>query len=165
MTEFPVLHPRTDVTTHGTFVLDRRFDVAPAVVFAAWATIEAKRAWFQPPPGWTTTPHEFVFRPGGAERHTTVSPDGTRHGYVGHYFDIVADTRLVFGYAMDLDGVPLSASLVTVDLRPEGTGTHLVMTEQGAYFLEGGPEIVSGREYGTRLMLDSLERHLGAPGG
>jgi hypothetical protein len=54
---------------------------------------------------------------------------------------------------------------VTVDLRPEGTGTHLVMTEQGAYFLEGGPEIVSGREYGTRLMLDSLERHLGAPGG
>jgi len=157
---FPPLHPRTDVTTHGTFVLERTFAAGRSAVFAAWSSAEAKRQWFQPPEGWVTTPHEFDFRVGGAERHTSTAPDGVRHGYQGRYFDIVPNARLVFGYAMDLDGDPLSVSLVTIEVSDAAGGTRMVFTEQGAYFLDGGAELVGGREWGSRLLLDSLERYL-----
>lgn len=36
---------------HATFVLERTYPTAPAKVFAAWATAEAKRAWCGPPRG------------------------------------------------------------------------------------------------------------------
>ena len=33
-------------TEHGTFVLNRTYPVAPARVFAAWASRDAKARWF-----------------------------------------------------------------------------------------------------------------------
>jgi uncharacterized protein YndB with AHSA1/START domain len=159
--EIPAFHIRTDVTTHGTFTIERDLSAPTAKVFTAFATADAKRAWFTPPADWTVEPEAFEFKVGGAERHVSISPDGTRHGYDGHYIDIVEDTRIVFSYAMDYNGVPLSASLVTVQLTATDGGTHLTFTEQGAYYLEGDRDaIVAGREAGTHPGLDQLEAYV-----
>jgi hypothetical protein len=57
---------------------------------------------------------------------------------------------------MTLGGAPLSSSLATVEFRPEGKGTRLVFTEQGAY-LDGN---VEGREEGTRALMETLAEEL-----
>jgi uncharacterized protein YndB with AHSA1/START domain len=161
MTESMTFHIRTDVTTHGTFVIERDYPVDPARVFAAFATAESKRAWFRPPDDWTVEVAAFEFVAGGAERHVSISPDGARHGYDGRYIDIADNARIVFSYAMDMNGVPLSASLVTVQLAASDSGTHMTFTEQGAYYLEGDQnEIVAGREWGTKVGLDQLDDFL-----
>lgn len=161
MSNAPVFDIRTDVTTHATFMIERDFAVPPGKAFAAFATAAAKRAWFRPPADWTMEPDEFDFTVGGAERHVSVSPDGVRHGYDGHYLDIVDDTRIVFSYVMDYNGEPLSASLVTVQFAATDAGTRMTFTEQGAYYLEGDPdELAAGREWGTRHGLDQLEVYL-----
>jgi len=52
----------------------------------------------------------------------------------------------------------ISASLATVELKPEGKRTRLVFTEQGA-FLDGLDQVVD-REQGWRELLGHLAREL-----
>ena len=59
---------------------------------------------------------------------------------------------------MQIDGVPISVSLATVEFKPAGKGTRLIITEQGAFldgFDDGG-----GREHGTRALLERLAASL-----
>jgi hypothetical protein len=55
---------------------------------------------------------------------------------------------------MHMDGKRISVSLATVELRAEGGGTRLKLTEQGA-FLDGRDEPHT-REGGTGSLLDKL---------
>ncbi len=41
-------------TVHDTLVVERKFDYKPELVFAAWASADAKAQWFAGPAGWTT---------------------------------------------------------------------------------------------------------------
>ena len=93
-------------------------------------------------------------RPGGRERVKGRWAGGMVSTFDAVYFDVVPDTRLVYAYEMHLDSRKISASLATIDLRAHDGGTHLVMTEQGA-FLDGYDDAGS-RERGTQLLLDAL---------
>ena len=59
---------------------------------------------------------------------------------------------------MHLDGTRISVSLGSVEIKPDGSGTRLTYTEQGA-FLDGfdKPEM---REKGTADLLDALGRDI-----
>jgi len=59
---------------------------------------------------------------------------------------------------MHLDERKFSVSLATLELKPAGAGTRLVMTEQGA-FLDGHDDAGS-REHGTGVLLDALGKSL-----
>ncbi|MGH6750266.1 MAG: polyketide cyclase, partial [Methyloceanibacter sp.] len=59
---------------------------------------------------------------------------------------------------MQIDGVPISVSLATVEFKPAGKGTLLVITEQGA-FLDGYDDAGS-RERGTGMLLERLAESL-----
>jgi hypothetical protein len=52
----------------------------------------------------------------------------------------------------------ISVSLGTVELKPEGDGTRLTFTEQGAFL--DGLDSPSLREEGTGSLLDALEKEL-----
>jgi hypothetical protein len=52
----------------------------------------------------------------------------------------------------------ISASLATVELLPDGAGTRLIYTEQGA-FLDGADR-PADREAGCRALLDNLDAEL-----
>lgn len=139
---------------HATFCLERTYPAAPARVFAAFAQADAKARWFSGPPDWEIIDQAFDFRVGGLERQAARLPDGTVTAFSGAYHDIVPNERIVYSYAMKLNDVRISVSLTTVELRADGAGTRLVLTEQGV-FLDGWDN-VAGREEGTSAALDAL---------
>ena len=144
--------------THATFVVERTYDASPARVFAAWAQPEAKARWFAEGEGWETTRFDLDFRVGGREVCRSGPPGGTVHAFDGLYQDIVPNERIIYTYDMHLDDRRISVSLATVEFKPEGAGTRLVFTEQGA-FLDGFDD-PSVREQGTGELLDALGEEL-----
>ncbi|RXZ78882.1 polyketide cyclase [Paenibacillaceae bacterium] len=143
---------------HHTFVLERHYSALPTDVFAAWADPVAKSHWFP-------KADKFEFRVGGHELHHGGSLGGPIYTFDARYEEIVHDHRIVYSYIMDMEKPTvavgkkrISASLCTIEFKAEGTGTHLVYTEQ-AVFLDGHdtPEL---RKQGTQAFLDKLGVHL-----
>jgi uncharacterized protein YndB with AHSA1/START domain len=148
----------SDAAVHDSFTLERTLDAAPARVFAAFTTAEGKGKWFHGPPGWTTTVEAFDVRPGGRERAVTRSTDGLLHIFDAVYFDVTPDRRIVYAYEMHLDERRISVSLATVEFTPNGAGTHLKITEQGAFL--NGYDDAGSREQGTRDLMDRIAASL-----
>jgi len=140
---------------HASFTIRRSLPAPPSRVFAAWADPKAKARWFGGPAEWERTPHEMDFRVGGRERVGGGPPGGPMHRFDALYWDIVPDRRILYSYDLHLDDRRISVSLTTVELAPEGTGTRLTFTEQGAYL--DGYDDAGQREAGTRGLLDELE--------
>lgn len=139
---------------HATFVVERRYDAPPARVFAAWADPAVKARWFAGPADWTALPHQLDFRVGGRERSGGGPPGGPVFTYDAVYQDIVPNRRIVATYQMHRDQTPISVSLETVEFEPAGTGTRLIVTEQGAFL--DGHDAPDQREQGAGSLLDAL---------
>jgi uncharacterized protein YndB with AHSA1/START domain len=146
---------------HVSFTIERRYDVSPETVFGAWADPAAKAHWFSWPAEWVVTPHELDFRVGGREAHSGGPSGGPVHTYRAIYWDIVPDERIVYTYEMLMNEARVSVSLATIDLKPEGERTLLILTEHGAFL--DGLESPAGREQGWGSLLDALARALATP--
>jgi uncharacterized protein YndB with AHSA1/START domain len=144
--------------THATFVVERIYVASPSRVFAAWANPAAKARWFAGPDAWETAAFELDFRVGGRELNRGGPKGGPVHSFLGYYQDIVPSQRIVYTYDMHLDQTRISVSLATVELMPEGKGTRLIFTEQGAFL--DGYDNPAQREQGTRELLDALGAEL-----
>ena len=139
---------------HADFTLERVFAAAPAAVFRALTDPAAKARWFTGGEGYTVLEREMDARPGGHERLRGRWASGVVTTFDAVYHDVVPDARLVYSYAMSLDARKISVSLATLDLRAEGAGTRLVVTEQGAFL--DGYEDAGARARGTAELLDRL---------
>ncbi|WP_264714530.1 SRPBCC family protein [Limobrevibacterium gyesilva] len=146
--------PERRSVVHASFSLERTYDAAPAVVFHALSDRAAKARWFEGGDGYALLEREMDVRPGGRERVSGRWTSGTVSTFDAVYYDVVPNERLVYAYEMHLDDRKISVSLATVELTPAGTGTRLVVTEQGA-FLDGYDDAGS-REHGTGFLLDRL---------
>lgn len=144
--------------SHATFVVERRYDAPPAAVFAAFADPAAKRRWFAEGDGWEVEAFEADFRVGGWERSRFRFRGGPLIRNDTVYLDIVPDARIVIAYGMAVGEAPISSSLATIELRPEGAGTRLTFTEQDAFL--DGQDNAGQREQGTRGLLDALDAEL-----
>jgi uncharacterized protein YndB with AHSA1/START domain len=141
--------------TNATFTIERVLNASPARVFAAYASLEAKSAWFKAPADIETLNRDFDFRVGGKERFHARWPSGMVTDFQATYHDIVENERIILVYDMFHNGDKLSVSLLSLELRSEGDKTRLIHTEQGSY-LVGGPEAVASREHGTTWHIDNL---------
>ncbi len=144
--------------THSTFVIERTFESSPAQVFAAFARPELKARWFGGPQEWDHEKPEMDIRVGGREVSRGGPKGGPVHTFEALYQDIVPDERIIYSYDMHLDEVRISVSLATIELRPEGKGTRLILTEQGVYL--DGHDYPAAREEGTGGLMDALGREL-----
>ncbi len=144
--------------THATFVIERQFKAAPAKVFAAFADAKKKAKWFGGPEEWGPSNHTLDFRVGGRESSSGAPPGGPTHAYDGTIWDIVENERIVVSYEMHLDRTRISLSLGTTEIKPNGAGSTLTYTEQGAYL--DGYDDAGQREEGTRQLFDQLETFL-----
>jgi uncharacterized protein YndB with AHSA1/START domain len=150
---------RAGTVEHDTFVLERGYPVPPARVFAAWADPAQKVQWFTGSQDVTSTAYQLDFQVGGREFNR--ADVGTSvFTYDARIEDIVQDQRIVYSYFMTMDGRRISVSLTTVEFRPDGNGTALVLTEHGAY-LDGldQPEL---RRHGIGEQLAALGTLLGS---
>jgi uncharacterized protein YndB with AHSA1/START domain len=152
--------------THSTFVIERVYDAPPERVFRAFADLESKKKWFKGPDewtqraGWKQEPHVMDFRVGGKEHVGGGPKGGPVHRFDATYYDIVPNERIVYAYEMHMNDTRISVSVATFELRPDGNGTRLVVTEMGAFL--DGHDSVNAREDGTKGLLDNLQRSLKA---
>lgn len=155
--------PETAVT-HSTFVVERNYPQSPDRVFAAFAQPARKRRWYAEGDH-EIKEYEMEFRVGGSERLHYRFKEG--HPIAGSeinnestYQDIVPENRIVFTQKMALNGKPISVTLVTLEFLASGTGTNLVLTNQGTFV--DWPEGAQMIEHGWRGLLESLGKHLAA---
>jgi uncharacterized protein YndB with AHSA1/START domain len=147
--------------THATFVLQRVYPQAPSRVFRAFSDPALKAKWFGATDDkWMEIKKSMDFRVGGKEISNGTFKDGPKIEFEATYWDIVPDERIIYSYWMLMNGKRISVSLATVELKAEGGGTRLILTEQGA-FLDGFDD-PSIREKGTNDLLDALGRALAA---
>ena len=140
--------------THATFTLERVYPAPPKRVFAAWSDPAAKARWFAGP---TSDHHELDFRVGGREI-ARGTHDSQAMTFESRYQDIVPDERIVFASSL-YEGTELATvSVTTVELRPDGDGTRLQLTEYGAYL--DGREEPAWRKQGTADQLAALAEEL-----
>jgi uncharacterized protein YndB with AHSA1/START domain len=159
MTDMPRIAAATEHSVvHSTFVIERTLDALPERVFRAMSDPEIKRRWFGGPPEWETTERTMDFRVGGRETDIGGPKGGPHSAFRATYLNIVPNERIIFAYDMDIDGVPISVSVTTIELKREGSQTHLTFTEQGAYLdAFDKPEM---REHGTREILEQLVKEI-----
>ncbi len=146
---------------HDTFTLERTYPASPARVFAAWADPKLKASWFNQGGEWRDESHQLDFREGGLELRAGRTPDGHSYKYAARFHDIVPAERIVFSYDMHVDERRISVSVLTVVLQPDGDGTRLTLTEQGA-FLDTLDD-ARARATGFGTLLDALGEVLHPP--
>jgi uncharacterized protein YndB with AHSA1/START domain len=143
---------------HGSFRLERSYPASREQVFKALTDPDAKAKWFIGGAGYTTLARHMEVRPGGREHLQGRWESGVVSTFDATYFDVIPNERLVYAYEMHLDERKISVSLASFELRAEGTGTRVVLTENGA-FLDGYDDAGS-RERGTNMLLDALGGYL-----
>ena len=136
-----------------SLILKRRLNAPPARVYSAWTEPEKVKRWFGPGQTQVTTA-EFDRRAGGRWHIVAVSTDGQEHDVSGIFREVVPDERLVYTWAWR--STPERESLVTVEFKPDGTGTLLTLTHEHFY-----DEPTRDRhQIGWNGALDKLERYL-----
>ena len=143
----------------SSFTINRRWKASPARVFAAFSDPVLKAKWFGGGSAWSEISRSFDFREGG--RETAVGKwldSGVTTDFDCLYQDIVANERIIYSYTMRLDGRKISVSQACIELRPDGSGTELTVTEYGDYL--DGYDDAGSREHGTNALMDALERFL-----
>lgn len=137
--------------THETFTIERVYPNCREHVWASWAVLQKKKAWFG------SGLREMDFRPGGSE--VGAFHDGMgEHVNEGRYFEIKSHERIVLAYSMALNGRVHTVSLATVLFADHGEGTRLTYTEQMCVIPPS--DGVEGREHGWQALLTDLQDYL-----
>jgi uncharacterized protein YndB with AHSA1/START domain len=109
-------------------------------------------------PGFEQHKKIFDFREGGHEHLSGRHANGRVSSFDCYYMDIVAPAsesgRIIYSYTMHLDGKKISVSQACIEIRPEGAGAKLVLTEYGDYL--DGYDDAGSREHGTNFLMDAL---------
>lgn len=158
----------TNKIVHDTFTIERTYNASPKQVFAAWANVEAKSKWFGGPSDtWKETERKMDFRVGGQERAGGIFvASGMTTMFAATYLDIVDQERIVYAYDMFVGGEKISVSLASIELRATAKGgTHMVVTEQGAYFDNEAHKSHASRLAGTRGLMERFDASIDEPVG
>lgn len=148
---------------HSSFTLERTYPTSADRVFDAFANPVRKRRWFAEGEGFIVDSYELDFRVGGFERtRFRFGEDGPPMTYDAVYTDIEDGKKVIFAYWMTIGGQPLSSSLATVELVPDGAGTRLRFTEQVAF--TDGRDGTAERRTGTEELHEALARELATHG-
>src|SRR5207244_2751050 len=111
-----------------SLTLQRRFNAAPEKVYAAWADPQKLVQWFGPESVEEgSVKADIDLRVGGRYR-ISFNAKGTYNEVGGVYREVVPNQRLVFSWAWH--STPERESLVTISMKPEGSGTLLTFLHE-----------------------------------
>ena len=141
-------------TVHATLIFERMVPANPDQVFAAYAEVNQRMAWGAPSDNTALIYDQADFREGGEDVFRCGSKSNPDIHGATRYLDIVPNRRIVSTETITVEGRRLCASLVTLELNPDGDRTKLTTTIQLASFV--GQHMVKGHESGTNASLDNL---------
>jgi uncharacterized protein YndB with AHSA1/START domain len=137
-----------------SLTLKRRLNAAPEKVYAAWADPEKLVRWFGPASVKEgSVKADIDLRVGGHYRISFTTGDDY-HEVGGVYREVVPNERLVFSWAWH--STPERESLVTVSLKPDGSGTLLTFHHE--QFADATAR--DNHERGWNELLAKLENYL-----
>jgi uncharacterized protein YndB with AHSA1/START domain len=139
---------------HATIVVERRYDATPARVFRCWSDPALRAQWDLPGEGWELVDLAQDFRVGGHETSTFGPKGGPHYHSDGRYLDIVPGERFISAGTMFAGDTRLTTSLCTIEVRPDGEGCHLTLTDQSAFL--GTGETPADRRAGWETILKGL---------
>ncbi len=145
---------------HATIVMERTYAASPARTFAAWSDIEARKRWSAPADNIRIEYEAADFREGGRDVSRCIEPGNADYVATVNYLDVRKDKRIVFAEDVVHNEKRVSAALISVELSPKGSGTHLALTMQIASFDDAGME--QGYQFGWSAALDNLAKEFSA---
>ena len=140
------------VAVKPSLTLKRRLNAPPERVFAAWTDPQKLMQWFGPEQI-EMLRAEADARTGGRYRIVMRGADGEEHDVSGVYREVVPNQKLVFTWAWRT--MPERESLVTVLIKPDGTGSILTLIHE-QFFDEAARD---RHEHGWTGCLNKLERY------
>ena len=143
----------TATAVKPSLTIKRRFNAPPAKVFSAWTDPEKVRRWMGPGEV-KVLQVESHPRTGGRYRWVMQSPDGEKHDVSGVYREVIPNQKLVFTWAWK--STPERESLVTVDIKPDGTGSLMTLTHEQFF----DDEARDRHQQGWNGAMDKLEKYL-----
>lgn len=139
---------------HDTVVVTRTYEASAERVYRAWKDPALLEQWYVPgDDAWSAKMHDFDFRVGGGKRFTFGPPDETFTEDC-HYVDIVPERRICYSMAISRGEKRITVSMVTVELRPRGSGCEVRVTDQLAIL--DGAETAGDRRRGWGETLGKL---------
>ena len=117
-----------ELAARPSLTLNRRLAAAPEKVYAAWADPQKLVQWFGPgavEEG--SVKADIDLRVGGHYR-ISFNANGQYNQVGGVYREVVPNRRLVFTWAWH--STPERESLVTISIKPEGSGTLLTFLHE-----------------------------------
>ena len=143
----------TATVVKPSLTIRRRFKATPERVYRAWTEPAQVAHWFGPG---NITVLEAVFEPrtGGRFMIHARSAEGEDHRVSGTVREAIPNSKVVYTWAWQ--STPERQSLVTVEFKPDGDGTLLVLTHE-QFFDEGARDRHNG---GWNAALDKLEAYL-----
>ncbi len=139
-----------NTTVKPSLTLKRRINAPPEKVYAAWTDPQKLARWFG---GMEiiSVDAEMDVRVGGAYRIVGRTATDT-HEVSGTYREVVPNQKLVFTWAWK--STPERQSLVTVTLKPDGTGTMLTLLHEQFF----DDDARNRHQHGWTSSLDKLEK-------
>ena len=117
----------TAAVVKPSLTIKRRFNAAPAKVFAAWTDPEKVKRWMSPGEVKMLSAENDA-RIGGRFRWLMQAPDGEKHDVSGVYREVIPNEKLVFTWAWI--STPERESLVTLTFKADGDGTLFTMLHE-----------------------------------
>ena len=145
----------TAVSVKPSLTIKRHFKAAPAKVFSAWTDPEKVKHWMGPGEV-KVLKAESDPRTGGRYRWLMKAPNGEEHDVSGVYREVIPNQKLVFTWAWK--STPERESLVTVDIKPDGTGSLMTFTHE-QFFDEDARD---RHQKGWSAAIDKMEKYLAA---
>lgn len=143
-------------TLHDKIVIERTYNAAPARVFAAWESVEARLRWSIPFPEAGAAYDQADFRTGGLDIMRCGPKNDMRFKAHVRYLEILRDARIVMAESIAESGKACAASLITITFEPVGKATKQTITMQISAFDDSG--MIEGYNEGWSAALDNLAK-------
>jgi uncharacterized protein YndB with AHSA1/START domain len=131
----------------------RVYAVSPEQLFKAWTTPEELKRWHAPDP-MTVPLVEVDLRVGGSYRIHMREPGGQEYHVSGTYRVVEPPRKLVYTWKWDHED---TATQVTLEFKPQGNGTELVLTHEGF----ASEDSQARHEHGWTSIFERLAREFG----
>jgi uncharacterized protein YndB with AHSA1/START domain len=120
------------MTSVDVLQVSKFIPASPVRLFRAWTTPDEVKRWFARPEGWDVPNVEMDLRVGGRYR-IEVSGQNASVVATGTYHAISPAEKLTFSFGWEEAPMPVfdtGETIVTVEFRPSGDGTDVVLTHE-----------------------------------